>query len=247
MNGIEMLNQMSYESTVGNESGSFDYHNDKHLLKAVKNTLKIIKMLKDDECYKLIEDTINGFTNRESLVQYLINPLNVYFKPNSEPSGEILNEIKDAEGIIVSERVYHPYKHKVDGKYPVLSRKTMCIYPTYVRKNQQISAKETKSATSTGSADMLGQASGSDKVGTFSDPEVTVCLQHNCFNVVKEMWGAASSDVLMKQDMKAQLITTGEASMKDMPNTDEGKRGKQFLDAMLKTGAIDSDLIKQPL
>ncbi|MGL5766516.1 MAG: hypothetical protein ACRCX8_12840 [Sarcina sp.] len=197
----------------------------------------------------MVKDIIDGFTRKEDLIEFLINPVNFYSSPTKEPSGLALNKVSDSERIILSEYAYMPFKGKVevDGVfYPVRTLKKLCIYPTYIRKNQQIANKEAKSANSDNNTNILGQAAGGDKVGTFSDAEWTVCLQHNLYNITKELNGPASHDLAQKKVYRSTMMNLGEVSLKDLPENVENKRSIVYLDQTLKMMGIDTDLIKFP-
>lgn len=221
---------------------------DKRIATAIKSRLNIFKEL-DSAMYDMVKDTIESFKRKEDLIEYLINPVPFYTTPTKEPSGATLNKISTSERIILTEKVYMPFKAKVeiDGvKYPVQTLKKLTIYPSYVRKNQQIANKEAKSATSENTTNILGQAAGSDKVGTFSDAEWTVCLQHGLYNVTKELNGPASHDMEQKKVYRNTMMNLGEVSLKELPDAVENKRSLIYLDQMLKTMGIDSDLIQYP-
>ncbi|MGL5718549.1 MAG: hypothetical protein ACRCX2_36430 [Paraclostridium sp.] len=235
-----------HKENVGLES--FNYQQRKDLKAAVDSTLSIFKMLEESE-YLRIKDLINSFTKEEELIEFLINPINIYFEPTKEPSGLTLNKIIDKERIIISEPVYLPYKAKVevDGElYPVRTNKRVTILHTYVRKNQQIANKEARSANTGSVSDILGMAAGGDRVGTFSDSEWAVMLQQNNFNVLKELCGPASADIGQKKEFRSKLVTMGEVSLADLPEDVNNKRALLYLDHKLKEMGIDSSLIKYP-
>lgn len=222
---------------------------DKNIREAINSRINIFTLLGDAQMLSMVKDTIESFRKKEDLVEYLINPVPFYTAPLAEPSGLVLNKVCDSERIILAEHVYMPFKGKVvvDGvEYPVRSHKRLCIYPSYIRKNQQISNKEAKSATSENTTNILGQAAGSDKVGTFSDAEWTVCLQHNLYNITKELNGPASHDMEAKKVYRNTMMNLGEVNLSDLPDTVESKRSIVYLDHMLKMMGIDTDLIQYP-
>lgn len=221
---------------------------DKDVQAAIISTLGIFKPL-DEDMYIRVKDIIDSFEDKEDLIQFLINPIPFYTEQTREPSGVNLNKVAAQERMILSEPVYLGFKGKVevDGvMHPIRSMKNLYIGPSYIRKNQQISNKEAKSATSDNTQDILGQAAGSDKVGTFSDAEWTTCLQHNTYNIIKELNGPASHDVEQKKVFRNSMMTLGEVSLADLPESVENKRSLMYLDQMLKMMDIDSDLIKFP-
>lgn len=234
--------KLSKEKITYNDFGDSDVR------EAIESTLRIYKTL-DENMYNMVKDLISSFDDKEDLIQFLINPIPFYTEQTKEPSGIVLNRVAKQERIILSEPVYLGFKGKVivDGKeYPVRSMKNLYIGPSYVRKNQQISNKEAKSATADNTQDVLGQAAGSDKVGTFSDAEWTTCLQHNTYNIIKELNGPASHDVEQKKVFRNNMMAVGEVSLEDLPDSVENKRSLLYLDQMLKMMDIDSDLIKYP-
>ena len=227
---------------------SIDYRGRKALKEAVESTLAIFKLL-DTKEYIRVKELIESYTKEEDLINFLINPINVYFEPRQEPTGLVLNAIKAKERIIVSEHMYMPFKGKVnvDGvSYPIRTAKRLTIYHTYVRKNQQIALKEAKSADTKSVSDILGMSAGGDKVGTFSDAEWTTCLQQNNFNVIKELCGPGSADLGQKKEMRTQLMNSGEVSLTDLPDSTDNKRVLHYLDHVLKSMGMDSDLVQFP-
>lgn len=219
--------------------------NDEKLQKAIKNTLDIFEQL-DPANADRIRNEMESMT-RQELVEYLINPMQIYFDPGKEPKPTVLDRIIAKEKIILTEQVEMPhiYRNK-DGK-GVLTRKKLTILPLYARANQQIAMKEGKAASENVTRNIAGQVTGkAAKSGQFSDSELTVTIGHDMNNVMRELMGPASHDLVSKKEMKQSIIKTGEVSLKDLTDNSTNKKSLKYFSEILKSMDIDTDLIDAP-
>lgn len=76
---------------------------DEKIQKAIKNTLDIFEML-DPDNYLRVKDDMESMT-REELINFLINPIQVYFDPGNEIKPSILDKVISKEKIVITEPV----------------------------------------------------------------------------------------------------------------------------------------------
>lgn len=133
-----------------------------------------------------------------------------------------------------------------DGK-GVITRKSLTILPLYARANQQIAMKEGKAASENITRNIAGQVTGkAAKSGQFSDAELTVTIGHDVNNIMRELMGPASHDLVSKKEMKQSIIKTGEVSLKNLTDNAENKKSLRYFSEILKSMDIDTDLVEPP-
>lgn len=215
------------------------------LQKSIKNTLDIFEILDPANADRL-RNEMESMT-RQELIDYLINPIQIYFDPGNEIKPVVLDKVINKEKIILTEQVEmrHIYRNKA-GK-GVLTRKKLTILPLYARANQQIAMKEGKAASENVTRNIAGQVTGkAAKSGQFSDSELTVTIGHDMNNVMRELMGPASHDLVSKKEMKQSIIKTGEVSLKDLTDNSQNKKSLKYFSEILRSMDIDTDLIDTP-
>ena len=208
---------------------------------AVSETIRVFKMLDESEGAR-IEELLTTCEDSDQLVEYLINILNFYAQPNRH----VLRRVRESEQIINQEYVHLPHVNMRNGK-GVLSNKKLLILPLYVRANQQIALKEGKAAQESTLRNITGQVTGASKSGSLSDSEICTLIGNGSPNIIKEMLGPASHDLVAKREMKQSIIRTGDVSLKDLTDSPENKKSLRYMSEVLKAYGLDNDLVDVPI
>lgn len=208
---------------------------------AVSETIRVFKELDETEGAR-IEELLTSCEDRDQLVEYLINILNFYAQPNRH----VLRKIRESEEIINQEYVRLPHVNQKDGK-GVLSNKKLLILPLYVRANQQIALKEGKAAQESNLRNITGQVTGASKSGSLSDSEICTLIGNGSPNIIREMLGPASHDLVAKREMKQSIIRTGDVSLNDLTDSPENKKSLRYMSEVLKAYGLDNDLVDIPI
>lgn len=208
---------------------------------AVSETIRVFKELDEAEGAR-IEELLSSCEDRDQLVEYLINILNFYAQPNRH----VLRKIRESEEIINQEYVRLPHVNQKDGK-GVLSNKKLLILPLYVRANQQIALKEGKAAQESNLRNITGQVTGASKSGSLSDSEICTLIGNGSPNIIREMLGPASHDLVAKREMKQSIIRTGDVSLNDLTDSPENKKSLRYMSEVLKAYGLDNDLVDIPI
>ena len=219
----------------------YDKVKDEDIEFAVSETIRVFKMLDESEGAR-IEELLTTCEDRDQLVEYLINILNFYAQPNRH----VLRRIRESEQIINQEYVHLPHVNMRNGK-GVLSNKKLLILPLYVRANQQIALKEGKAAQESTLRNITGQVTGASKSGSLSDSEIATLIGNGSPNIIKEMLGPASHDLVAKREMKQSIIRTGDVSLKDLTDNPENKKSLRYMSEVLKAYGLDNDLVDVPI
>lgn len=219
----------------------YDKVKDEDIEFAVSETIRVFKMLDESEGAR-IEELLTTCEDRDQLVEYLINILNFYAQPNRH----VLRRIRESEQIINQEYVHLPHVNMRNGK-GVLSNKKLLILPLYVRANQQIALKEGKAAQESTLRNITGQVTGASKSGSLSDSEIATLIGNGSPNIIKEMLGPASHDLVAKREMKQSIIRTGDVSLKDLTDSLENKKSLRYMSEVLKAYGLDNDLVDVPI
>ena len=181
----------------------------------------------------------------DELVENLCNLQNLYHSPGQEPTKQVL------QGFIKKNRIIMQEKFKVfdvvDNEKGVLTAREACCYILPIRRNQQISAKESSVATKAEVRDITNQVTGEDKKAQHSDTEIATTIAHGGYAINRELMGHASHDMAAKQVYRDELSQTGEVSLADVPNNPENKKSLILIDQVLKMMHYDSDLVSTPL
>lgn len=208
---------------------------------AVSETIRVFKELDEAEGAR-IEELLTSCEDRDQLVEYLINILNFYAQPNRH----VLRKIRESEEIINQEYVRLPHVNQKNGK-GVLSNKKLLILPLYVRANQQIALKEGKAAQESNLRNITGQVTGASKSGSLSDSEICTLIGNGSPNIIREMLGPASHDLVAKREMKQSIIRTGDVSLNDLTDSPENKKSLRYMSEVLKAYGLDNDLVDIPI
>lgn len=219
----------------------YDKVKDEDIEFAVSETIRVFKMLDESEGAR-IEELLTTCEDRDQLVEYLINILNFYAQPNRH----VLRKVRESEQIINQEYVHLPHVNIRNGK-GVLSNKKLLILPLYVRANQQIALKEGKAAQESTLRNITGQVTGASKSGSLSDSEICTLIGNGSPNIIKEMLGPASHDLVAKREMKQSIIRTGDVSLKDLTDSPENKKSLRYMSEVLKAYGLDNDLVDVPI
>lgn len=219
----------------------YDKVKDEDIEFAVSETIRVFKMLDESEGAR-IEELLTTCEDRDQLVEYLINILNFYAQPNRH----VLRRVRESEQIINQEYVHLPHVNIRNGK-GVLSNKKLLILPLYVRANQQIALKEGKAAQESTLRNITGQVTGASKSGSLSDSEIATLIGNGSPNIIKEMLGPASHDLVVKREMKQSIIRTGDVSLKDLTDSPENKKSLRYMSEVLKAYGLDNDLVDVPI
>jgi hypothetical protein len=219
----------------------YDKVKDEDIEFAVSETIRVFKMLDESEGAR-IEELLTTCEDRDQLVEYLINILNFYAQPNRH----VLRKVRESEQIINQEYVHLPHVNIRNGK-GVLSNKKLLILPLYVRANQQIALKEGKAAQESTLRNITGQVTGASKSGSLSDSEIATLIGNGSPNIIKEMLGPASHDLVAKREMKQSIIRTGDVSLKDLTDSPENKKSLRYMSEVLKAYGLDNDLVDVPI
>lgn len=219
----------------------YDKVKDEDIEFAVSETIRVFKLLDESEGAR-IEELLTTCEDRDQLVEYLINILNFYAQPNRH----VLRRIRESEQIINQEYVHLPHVNMRNGK-GVLSNKKLLILPLYVRANQQIALKEGKAAQESTLRNITGQVTGASKSGSLSDSEIATLIGNGSPNIIKEMLGPASHDLVAKREMKQSIIRTGDVSLKDLTDSPENKKSLRYMSEVLKAYGLDNDLVDVPI
>ena len=219
----------------------YDKVKDEDIEFAVSETIRVFKMLDESDGAR-IEELLTTCEDRDQLVEYLINILNFYAQPNRH----VLRRIRESEQIINQEYVHLPHVNMRNGK-GVLSNKKLLILPLYVRANQQIALKEGKAAQESTLRNITGQVTGASKSGSLSDSEIATLIGNGSPNIIKEMLGPASHDLVAKREMKQSIIRTGDVSLKDLTDSPENKKSLRYMSEVLKAYGLDNDLVDVPI
>lgn len=219
----------------------YDKVKDEDIEFAVSETIRVFKMLDESEGAR-IEELLTTCEDRDQLVEYLINILNFYAQPNRH----VLRKVRESEQIINQEYVHLPHVNMRNGK-GVLSNKKLLILPLYVRANQQIALKEGKAAQESTLRNITGQVTGASKSGSLSDSEIATLIGNGSPNIIKEMLGPASHDLVAKREMKQSIIRTGDVSLKDLTDSPENKKSLRYMSEVLKAYGLDNDLVDVPI
>ena len=219
--------------------------NDDKLQKAIKNTLDIMEIL-DPANADRVRNEMQSLT-RQELIEYLINPMQIYFDPGKEPRPSVLDKVIAKEKIVLTEQVEMPHIARNKADKGVVTRKKLTILPLYARANQQIAMKEGKAASENITRNIAGQVTGkAAKSGQFSDSELTVTIGHGLDNIMKELMGPASHDLVSKKEMKQSIIKTGEVSLKNLTDSSANKKSLKYFSEILRSMDIDTDLVEPP-
>lgn len=219
----------------------YDKVKDEDIEFAVSETIRVFKMLDESEGAR-IEELLTTCEDRDQLVEYLINILNFYAQPNRH----VLRRVRESEQIINQEYVHLPHVNIRNGK-GVLSNKKLLILPLYVRANQQIALKEGKAAQESTLRNITGQVTGASKSGSLSDSEICTLIGNGSPNIIKEMLGPASHDLVAKREMKQSIIRTGDVSLNDLTDSPENKKSLRYMSEVLKAYGLDNDLVDVPI
>lgn len=155
---------------------------------------------------------------------------------NVEKAAKIIN-------VPLFEKVVMPFANG-DKNNPVISKFEVPVGYVHVKRVQQILFKKNSTSTDiTQRSALTGQVTGKDKNGRESDNENVALLALNSTAILQEFMGPRADDMVMKQEMYAQIAKKGFVSLEELPNNVENKTTLNTLDVYLMGMGIQSDLV----
>lgn len=218
----------------------------KELTLAVNETLKVIAMFNSPENLERIKSEMESCKSEDELEEYLCEELTIYMKPFHEVSKTVIDHIVKAERIILTEYIATPHVMKDADGNGVVSRKKHLMLPLPIRSNQQRSFKEGSSASNDDQRNSANQFTGDAKKGTMSDTEIVTVTSQGGDEVLKELLGVTSHDSVAYKEARAEIIRSGEASLKNLTNESKNKGSLLMMDQIMKHLGFDTDLIESP-
>lgn len=162
-----------------------------------------------------------------------------------EPS---MSDIKSAFDIIkvpLLEKVNMPYLYEnKDGK-PVKSKECLVVY-IHHKKVQQFITKKNAMSTDISMRDYkTGLLTGYDKNGKTSDREMESLAVMGLDKTMEEFARPKADSMNAKNAMYNTISTTGQVSLKDLPNDVDDSLSKNLLNTYLLGAMLNSNLINQ--
>lgn len=145
------------------------------------------------------------------------------------------------------EKVVMPFVNN-DKEHPVITKFEVPVGYVHEKRVQQLLFKKNSTSTDISQRSALtGQVTGKDKNGRESDNENVALLALNSEHILREFMGPRADDMVMKQEMYAQIAKKGFVSLEELPDNVENKTTLNTLDVYLMGMGIKSDLITQGL
>lgn len=159
---------------------------------------------------------------------------------NVEKAAKILN-------VPLFEKVVTPFVNG-DKENPVITKYEVPVGYVHIKRVQQLLFKKNSTSTDISQRSALtGQVTGKDKNGRESDNENVALLALNSEHILREFMGPRADDMVMKQEMYAQIAKKGFVSLEELPDNVENKTTLNTLDVYLMGMGIKSDLVTPSL
>lgn len=159
---------------------------------------------------------------------------------NVEKAAKILN-------VPLFEKVVMPFVNG-DKENPVITKYEVPVGYVHIKRVQQLLFKKNSTSTDISQRSALtGQVTGKDKNGRESDNENVALLALNSEHILREFMGPRADDMVMKQEMYAQIAKKGFVSLEELPDNVENKTTLNTLDVYLMGMGIKSDLVTPSL
>lgn len=156
---------------------------------------------------------------------------------------ENVEKAADFLGVPLFEHVVMPFANN-DKDHPVVTKFAVPVGYVHVKRVQQLLFKKNSTSTDiTQRSALTGQVTGKDKNGRESDNENVALLALNSTAILQEFMGPRADDMVMKQEMYAQITKKGFVSLEELPNNVENKTTLNTLDVYLMGMGIQSDLV----
>lgn len=212
----------------------------------VDETYKDLSMLSKYNA-ELFMDYLETCKTENEVVHYLINIMPFYQVTGKEVDRLTLQKFVDSEEIIINEKFHRPDKSKDEKGRGMIPIKTAMSLILPIRRNQQVSFKEGKSAKDSSSRDVSGQVTSDSRSGALTDAELAVIIAHGGNAILKELMGPASADLKAKAEMKKQILATGTFSLNDLPDDPTGKKSLLKFHHYMRAMGFDTNVIEEPL
>jgi NADH dehydrogenase/NADH:ubiquinone oxidoreductase subunit G len=161
-----------------------------------------------------------------------------------------LEDVEKAAKILnvpLFEKLVMPFVN-MDKDKPVVSKYEVPVGYAHLKRVQQIlSKKNTTSTDITSRSAITGQVIGKDKNARDSDQENFALVTLGAENILRELLGPRSDDMVMKNEMYAAIAQKGYVSLSELTDKVENKTTLNTLDTYLIGLGIKSDLITEGL
>jgi NADH dehydrogenase/NADH:ubiquinone oxidoreductase subunit G len=145
------------------------------------------------------------------------------------------------------EKVAMPFVNK-NPNQPILTKYEVPVGYVHIKRVQQILSKKNTTSTETGSRSALtGQVVGRDKNARDSDTENFALVTIDATDTLRELMGPRADDMVMKNEMYAQIAQKGFVSLQGLPNDVDNKVTLNAVDVHLIGMGIKSDLVTDSL
>lgn len=153
----------------------------------------------------------------------------------------------DVLGIPLFEDLYMP--HLTMDKDNVVCAKYKCAvgYLNVKRPQQMLHKKNGLSITNTKRSALTGQVTASDKNGRESDMENSMLLAVGANNILRELNGPRSDDMVMKTQMNTAINTNGYVSLEQLDSDPANKVALNTIDVFMIGMGLKSDLVTNGL
>lgn len=150
-------------------------------------------------------------------------------------------------GIPLFEKISCPH-YTMDKNHVVTSKEAVPVGYCHIKRTQQILAKKNGLSTSIDvRSSMTGQVTAGDKNGRQSDLENFMLISLNMNDVLKELNGPRSDDMVMKEEMLNDINTKGYVSLEDLTSDPVNKTTLNTVDTFLLGMGLNSDLVTKGL
>lgn len=158
-----------------------------------------------------------------------------------------INKAAKVLNIPLFENVVFPHV-TMDKDHPIVTKEPVPVGYIIIKRTQQTVQKKNGVSTNIDQrSPITGQAIGGDKNGRSSDLENTMLISMGLNNVLKEINGPRSDDMVMKNKMLHDIAINGYTKLEDMESLPENKTSLNTADTYFVGMGIKSDLITQGL
>jgi hypothetical protein len=160
---------------------------------------------------------------------------------------EDIYDAADILGIPLLEKLVFPHMSP-DPNNPIVTKEPVPVGYLHVKRTQQTVAKKNGLSISTSERSMMtGQLTGHDKNGRNSDLEACAVLSYDMKEVLREMNGARSDDMHMKQQMLQAIQEKGYFSLEELDSDPANKTALNTVDVFFTGMLINTDLVTKGL
>ena len=145
------------------------------------------------------------------------------------------------------EKISCPH-YTMDKNRVITSKEAVPVGYCHIKRTQQILAKKNGLSTSIDiRSAMTGQVTAGDKNGRQSDLENFMLISLNMNEVLKELNGPRSDDMVMKEEMLTQINNQGYVSIEDLTSDTVNKTTLNTVNTFLLGMGLNSDLVTKGL